>query len=116
MARSATRSSSSRSDHIVVPGDRLMRVLVTVGLLLVLAVPVGAQVSRGGTRPGDSVWVIVHHVRADKRAQYYSLMQHVWWPATQRAGKKHPAYGKSIAGRRRYVPTEVRSDSTCTYL
>lgn len=68
------------------------------------------------TKAGDSVFVVIHHVRADRRAQYDSIMRNIWWPAAQLAGKKYPAYGKQIAERRRYAPTEVASDSTYTYL
>ena len=69
-----------------------------------------------GTKPGDSVGMVVHHVRADKRAQYDSLMQNIWWPAVQKAAKKYPEYGKLVQERRRYVPTELGSDSTYTYV
>lgn len=68
------------------------------------------------TKAGDSVFVVIHHVRSDRRAQYDSLMQNIWWPAAQRAGKKYPVYGKQIAESRRYEPTEIASDNTYTYL
>ena len=51
--------------------------------------------------------MVVHHVPPDKRAQYDSLMQNVWWPAVQKTAKKYPEYGKLVQERRRYVPTEV---------
>ena len=87
-------------------------------MLLVLAVTAwrSAAAQQVGTKPGDSVWVVVHHVRPDKRVQYDSLMQNVWWPAVQKAAKKYPEYGKLVQERRRYVPTELGSDSTYTYL
>jgi hypothetical protein len=94
----------------------MVRVAITLGILIGLAGPGQAQSSQRGRKPGDSVWVIVHHVRADKRAQYDSLMQNVWWPAAQRAGQKYPAYGRQVAERRRYVPSQIGSDSTFTYL
>lgn len=85
-----------------------------LALLLVSASSAVAQ-SRG-TKPADSVWVVIHRVRPDKRAQYDSLMQTVWAPAAQRTGKKYPAYGKLVAERRRYVPTELASDTTYPYV
>ena len=89
-------------------------------MILVLALLTGmwgsTAAQQRGTKPGDSVWVVVHHVPADKRAQYDSLMQQVWWPAVQKAGKKYPEYGKLVQERRRYVPTELGSDSTYTYV
>jgi hypothetical protein len=93
----------------------MVRLLMSVGLLLALAPPVYAQSDRG-TRPGDTVSVVVHKVRADKRVQYDSLMRNVWWPASQKAGKKYPAYEKYASTRRRYAPTTMASDSTFTYL
>ena len=68
------------------------------------------------TRPGDTVWVVVHRVRPDSRMQYDSLMQSVWAPASRRAGEKYPAYGRLIAERRRYVPTQLAGDSTYPYV
>jgi hypothetical protein len=94
----------------------MSRITITLGLLLVLAASVQAQGAHRGTRPGDSVTVVIHKVRADKRAQYDSLMSSVWWPASQKAGKKYPAYGKYASERRRYVATEMGSDSTFTYM
>ena len=85
-------------------------------LLLAMTARESAAAQQGGTKPGDSVWVVVHHVRPDTRAQYDSLMQNVWWPAVQKTAKKYPDYGKLVQERRRYVPTELGSDSTYTYV
>lgn len=68
------------------------------------------------TQPGDTVSVVVHKVRADRRAQYDSLMRAVWWPAMEQAGKKNPGYARYAGRRRRYVPAEMGADSTYTYL
>ena len=92
----------------------MLAVLLTVVLTLAAAVPLAAQARY--TQPGDSVLIIVHRVRADSRPQYDSLMQKVWAPAAQRAGKKYHAYGRSFAQRRRYVPTEMAADSTYPYV
>jgi hypothetical protein len=94
----------------------MFRVALIGTFLFVLTVQIHAQSSRGGTKPGDSVWVIVHKVKADKRAQYDSVMYNVWRPASEKAGKKYPEYGKQVAERRRYVPAEMGPDSTYTYL
>jgi hypothetical protein len=89
----------------------MLRFLVALSLL-----GASSAAAQTGTVPGDSVWVIVHYVRAEKRAQYDKLMQEVWWPTAQAAGVKHPPYGKQLAARRRYVPTTLGSDSTYTYI
>jgi hypothetical protein len=93
----------------------MLRASLTFGLIFALAPSVYAQSSRG-TRPGDTVTVVVHKVRPEKRAQYDSLMRNVWWPASQKAAKKYPAYGKYASERRRYTPTGMAADSTYTYL
>jgi hypothetical protein len=90
--------------------------MLRVLLVLLLAGASSAVAQSRGTQPGDSVWVIVHRVRPDKRAQYDSVMQAVWAPAAQRTGKKYRAYGKLVEQRRRYVPTELASDSTYPYV
>jgi hypothetical protein len=84
--------------------------------LVVTATTAQAQERHRGTQPGDTVNVVVHKVRPDKRALYDSLMQTVWWSAMKDASKKHPAYAKYAAQRRRYVPTELSADSTYTYV
>ena len=85
-------------------------------LLAAVAVPARAQDQHRGTKAGDTVNVVVHKVRAEKRAQYDSLMGTVWATAMRDASKKHPAYAKYAGQRRRYVPVEMGADSTYTYL
>jgi len=94
----------------------MIRASIWMGLLLTLPPSLHAQSSHPGTRPGDTISVVVFKVRADKQAQFDSLMRNVWWPASEKAGKKYPAYGKYASQRRRYVPTQMASDSTFTYL
>lgn len=90
----------------------MLRFLIVIALLGIST----ASAQTPGTKPGDTVWVVVHHVRAGQRAAYDTLMQNVWWPVAQAAGEKYPSYGKQVATRRRYVPTEMGSDSTYTYI
>ena len=91
-----------------------MRWFTVAIVLSVLGVISGSAQTR--TAPGDTVWAVVHHVRASQRPAYDSLMQNVWWPVAQAAGKRYPAYGKQVATRRRYVPIEMGADSTYTYI
>ena len=88
----------------------------TPAALLLCALSLTTPALAQATKAGDSIMVMIHHVRADKRTQYDSLMQNVWAPAALRAGEKHPAYGKAVAARRRYVPTGIQRDSTFTYV
>jgi hypothetical protein len=90
----------------------MLRFLIAIALLGLST----ASAQTLATKPGDTVWVVVHHVRAGHRAAYDSLMQNVWWPVAQAAGERHPSYGKLLAARRRYVPTEMGSDSTYTFV
>lgn len=89
---------------------------ITSFLLLALTTSAQGQDRPPATRPGDTVNVIVHKVRADKRTQYDSLMQTVWWPAMQQAGRNSRAYADYARRRRRYTPTGMAVDSTYTYL
>ena len=85
-------------------------------ILAATATTAQAQQQRLGTQPGDTVSILLHKVRATQRSQYDSLMQTVWWPAVTEASKKHPAYAKYVAQRRRYVSPKMASDSTYTYV
>lgn len=89
---------------------------IVLALCTLTAPRVHAQASSGGTKPGDSVTVVIHHVWSNKVALYDSLLQKVWAPAARRAGQKYPAFGKAFAARRRYVPTAMDRDSTFTYV
>jgi hypothetical protein len=53
----------------------MVRAFMVLSLLLAIVSSVYAQSSKPGTRPGDTVTVIVHKVLAEKRAQYDSLMK-----------------------------------------
>ena len=88
----------------------------TMVFALVLGLAPSLQAQSHLTRPGDTVWVVVHRVRPESQAQYDSLMQSVWAPASRRAGEKYPAYGRLAAERRRYVPTQLAGDSTYPYV
>lgn len=90
--------------------------ICAVALVVGLSGPLLAQAAPGGTKSGDTVTVVVHHVLAAKRAMYDSLMQKVWAPNARKAGEKYPAFGKAFAARRRYVPTAMDADSTFTYI
>jgi hypothetical protein len=59
----------SRSLHPPSSGGVMLRVAIVVGVLISLAASLHAQNSASGTQEGDTVSIIVHHVRADKRAQ-----------------------------------------------
>jgi hypothetical protein len=50
----------------------MLRGAILVGVLLSVAASLHAQNSASGTKAGDAVGLIVHHVRADRRAQYDS--------------------------------------------
>jgi hypothetical protein len=90
------------------------RLSLVVALLAALAAPLRAQA--GSAALADSVWISVHRVRPDQRAQYDSLMATVWAPAMQRAAARYPEYARVVAERRRYVPAELGGDSTYTYV
>jgi hypothetical protein len=90
------------------------RLSLVAAFVAALIVPPRAHAQSPGS--GDSVLIIVHRVRPDQRAQYDSLMTKVWAPAMRRAAARYPEYGRVVAARRRYVPTELGGDSTYTYV
>jgi hypothetical protein len=92
----------------------MCRLSLIIALVAALATPLRAQARAAGS--GDSVVILVHRVRPDQRAQYDSLMTKVWAPAIRRAAVRYPEYGRVVAARRRYVPTDLGGDSTYTYV
>lgn len=77
--------------------------------------------SQGGpayaAREGDSVVVLIHKVRPDKRAEYERFMTEVWFPRALKFGATHPEFGAALARRWRLVGTEPgERDSLYTYM
>jgi hypothetical protein len=66
---------------------------------------------------GDTVVVLMHRVRPDRRAEYERFMTEVWFPRAQEFGAKHPEFGAALARRWRLVGTEpAESDSLYTFM
>jgi hypothetical protein len=108
---------------IVAPGGLMRRLALTLPLLLACARSTtisDANVSAGpayAAREGDTVVVLMHKVRPDRRAEYERFMTEVWFPRAQKFGAKHPEFGAALARRWRLVGTEpAESDSLFTYM
>ncbi|MFD2220885.1 hypothetical protein [Hymenobacter bucti] len=69
------------------------------------------QAPRAAT--GDTVWVIMNHVKADKRAQFERFCSEQFWPM---ARKLSPADQRAFRQTRVLNATRPDADGTYTYL
>jgi hypothetical protein len=63
----------------------------------------------------DTIVIIAHQVRSNRRDEYERWVSQVWLPATQRAAAKFPQAQAVFSHRVRFVPTAETDDSTFTY-
>jgi hypothetical protein len=98
------------------------RLLLTLLLLILLLAGKGfAQskpvqnktTSRSSAVPGDTVWVIVNPVKADKRQQFEKFVHEVFWDqATRLSKEEHRAFRQT----RILHPTAPEADGTWSYV
>jgi ketosteroid isomerase-like protein len=68
-------------------------------------------------REGDTVLVLMHRVRPDKRADYERFMTDVWYPRARKYGARQPGFGAALNRRWRLVGTDPgQGDSLYTYM
>ena len=90
----------------------MRRLVVAVSLLAACARSTATSdiASQGesayAAREGDSVVVLVHKVRPDKRSEYERFMTEVWFPRAQKFGATHPEFGAALSRRWRLVGVE----------
>ncbi|QNF35839.1 hypothetical protein HUW51_13755 [Adhaeribacter swui] len=70
------------------------------------------QPPRISAAPGDSVWVIVNYVKADKRAQYERFVHEIFWPGANKLSKDEQ---KVFRQTRILHPTAAEPDGTYAY-
>ena len=63
-----------------------------------------------GARVGEPVWVLLNHVKADRRAQFERFVFEVLRPAAERLTPAIPARVRVLA------PTQANEDGTHTYV
>lgn len=64
---------------------------------------------------GDTVWVILNHVKADKRQDFERFLHEVFWPAGRRVGMADPVVALTFSKTRILHPTQRNPDGTYTY-
>ena len=62
---------------------------------------------------GDTMWVILNQVKADKCDQFEKLIQEVCWPIFEAS---EPQYQKAAHHTRFLLPVQMNKDSTFTYI
>jgi hypothetical protein len=79
------------------------------------AVAGGADGVRARAQAGDTVYVIEHYVRAERRQQFEEFVETVLWPAFQRSAARKPARGRALRQTRMWRPAAPNEDGTYTY-
>lgn len=62
---------------------------------------------------GDTVWVVLNHVKSDKREQFEKFIHEIFWPASNKLG---PAEQQAFKQTRVLHPVEPNEDGTYTYV
>ena len=66
--------------------------------------------------PGDPMWVILNHVKADKRAQFEKYVYEVLLPALEKNAESDPISRNIIKQTRMLEPSRANKDSSYTYV
>ena len=66
--------------------------------------------------PGDPMWVILNHVKADKRAQFEKYVYEVLLPALEKNAESDPISRNIIKQTRMLEPSRANKDSSYTYI
>ncbi|NOZ63176.1 MAG: hypothetical protein GXO74_16105 [Calditrichaeota bacterium] len=62
---------------------------------------------------GDTVWVLLNHIKHDKRQQFEKFIQEIFWP---KADELAPAVRQVFLNTRVLHPVNMNKDSTYTYV
>lgn len=65
------------------------------------------------TMPGDTVWVVVNHVKPDKREQFERFVYELFWPASAKLDEKAQ---QAFSHTRVLNPVSPEEDGTYTYV
>ena len=66
--------------------------------------------------PGESMWVILNHVKADKRQQFEKFVYEILLPALEEGAKVDLTSKKIIEQTRMLEPRRANKDSSYTYI
>ncbi len=84
--------------------------------LLLTAAPATAQQAQPRAATGDTVSVLLNHVKADQRANFERFVFEILFPAIDKLGATDPARRRQYVQTRVLVPTRANADSTYTYI
>jgi hypothetical protein len=82
--------------------------------------PTGGQPPRGAApvsraQQGDTVYVVEHYVRPERRQQFEDFVNTILWPAFQKTAAQKPARGRVVRQTRMLRPMSANDDGTFTY-
>jgi len=83
-------------------------------LFLILIGNVNSQTTE--SKQGDPMWVILNHVKADKRQQFEKFAYKVLLPALEENAKSNLTTKKMIGQTRMLEPRRANKDSSYTYI
>ena len=66
--------------------------------------------------PGDTVWIILNHVKPDQRESFETFLEEVLRPALEQSAAQDSLYMNLLTRARRLYPTRQNQDSTYTYI
>jgi hypothetical protein len=108
-----------------------MKKLLAGPILLALALPACASAPSAGTgtgsiaasgaalhlqaQRGDTVYLVQHHVRPERRQQFEEFVNTVLWPAFRQVAAAQPERQRAIRGIRLLTPVRPDSDGVYTY-
>jgi hypothetical protein len=65
---------------------------------------------------GDTIYVVEHIVRPDRRAQFERFLEQSYWPAARQIARTDPAVALMLRQTRVIYPLRANDDGTYTYL
>ena len=83
-------------------------------LFLILVGNINSQTTE--SKQGDPMWVILNHVKADKRQQFEEFAYEVLLPALEENSKSNLTTRKMIGQTRMLEPRRANKDSSYTYI
>jgi hypothetical protein len=104
---------------------RALPVLLTLALPACASAPAAAPGTGGVATPGvtpdpraqrgDTVYVVQHYVRPERRQQFEEFVSSVLWPAFRQVAASRPEHQRAIAGIRLLTPVQPDGDGVYTY-
>tara|TARA_B110000438_G_scaffold224861_1_gene218795 strand:- start:150 stop:581 length:432 start_codon:yes stop_codon:yes gene_type:complete len=83
-------------------------------LFIILIGNINSQTTE--SKPGDQMWVILNHVKVDKRQQFEKFAYNVLLPALKENAKSNLTTRKMIGQTRMLEPIRANKDSSYTYI